>query len=312
MTRPVDRQTLVRVSRMYYELGETQASIAGALGVTRPQVSKLLKQARAHGVVEIRIVDREDRRTAVDRALRRRFRLRDVHVAPTFDGSDDHTRRRVGALAAQALAATVRDGMVVGVGDGSAIAAVADELVPTASRVAATIVPLCGGFWGAAGGAEPYHRIADGLGATPHGLLAPGILDDAATRDALASHAGIREVTDLWRRLDVAIFGIGGPTWGTAQVGEPARAVLDAAGAVGEVLISPFDAAGRFIETDLAGRTIACPPARLRDVPVAMGVASGTGKVLPILGALRAGVVNTLVTDLETAAAVLARDGLEP
>ena len=35
-------ETLARVSRLYYELGETQGRIAELVGVTRPQVSKLL------------------------------------------------------------------------------------------------------------------------------------------------------------------------------------------------------------------------------------------------------------------------------
>ena len=35
--------------------------IAELLGVTRPQVSRLLKRARAEGIVEIRIVDSTDR-----------------------------------------------------------------------------------------------------------------------------------------------------------------------------------------------------------------------------------------------------------
>ena len=39
-----------------------------------------------------------------------------------------------------------------------------------------------------------------------------------------------------------------------------------------------------------------------------IGVASGESKVQPILGALRAGVVRTLVTDVATAEAVVALD----
>ena len=52
-----DHDLLVNVSRLYYELGETQSEVADRLGLTRPQVSRLLKRARAEGVVEIRIVD---------------------------------------------------------------------------------------------------------------------------------------------------------------------------------------------------------------------------------------------------------------
>ena len=43
-------------------------------------------------------------------------------------------------------------------------------------------------------------------------------------------------------------------------------------------------------------------------VAVSLGVASGPAKVAPILGGLRSGVVNTLVTDVATAEAVVALD----
>jgi DNA-binding transcriptional regulator LsrR (DeoR family) len=53
---------------------------------------------------------------------------------------------------------------------------------------------------------------------------------------------------------------------------------------------------------------IAFDARRLGRVPVSIGVASGEGKVRPILGALRSGVVRTLVTDVATAEAVVALD----
>ncbi|MEO8462645.1 MAG: sugar-binding domain-containing protein [Chloroflexota bacterium] len=305
MTRASDLETLVRISRLYYELGETQEAIATTMGITRPQVSKLLKRARAQGVVEIRIVDRSTRPSEVAMELQGQFGLRAVHVAPTFAGSDDLTRRRVGRLAAQVLVTAVRDGMIVGIGDGSALAATADGIDDVASPVSATVVPLCGGFWGAGGGHEPYRRIAEALTASAVGLLAPGLLDDALTRDALAAHAGIREVTSLWERLDVAILGIGGPAWTEALVGVDVLAELEERGAIGEMLIAPFDVDGRFVAESLRARTIACDARRLSAVPISIGVASGASKVEPILGALRTGAVNVLVTDLETAERVL-------
>jgi len=43
-------------------------------------------------------------------------------------------------------------------------------------------------------------------------------------------------------------------------------------------------------------------------VAVSIGVGSGVSKVRPILGALRAGVIRTLVTDVATAEAVVILD----
>lgn len=304
-----DVATLVRVSRLYYELGETQEAIASVVGVTRPQVSRLLKEARARGVVEIRILDQAEAGSNAGDKVRERFGLRAVHVAQSADVPPEVARRRVGRLAAQVLRGEIRDGQVVGIGDGATISAVADELprpgTPGAD-VDATIVPLCGGFWRPIAGAEPFRRIAESLGATAHALHAPGLLDDAAVRDALCAHPGVRSVIELWSRIDVALYGIGGPAWSDASVGEAALAEIRAGNAVGEVLIAPFDLEGRLVADSLRARTVALDARELRRVPVAIGVAEGAGKVAPILGALRGQLLNILVTDVRTAEAVLA------
>jgi DNA-binding transcriptional regulator LsrR (DeoR family) len=303
-----DFDQLVRASRLYYELGETQNAIALQLGVTRPQVSRLLKRARAEGVVEIRIVDR----TAVDSpaadSLRERFGLDAVHLAPTIAGPEDVTRRMVGRLAAEVLRGALRAGAMVGVGDGASVAATAAALEETSMPVAVTVIPLCGGYWSTGPEREPYRRIADALDAQARGLMAPGLVDNAATQRSLVAHAGVRTIVELWDRVDVALFGIGGVAWSAAAVGDGVQAELDAADAVGEVLVAPFDLEGRFVCPALRERVIALDARRLGRIPVSIGVAAGEGKVRPILGALRAGVMRTLVTDVATAEAVVALD----
>lgn len=303
-----DFEQLVRASRLYYELGETQSAIAELLGVTRPQVSRLLKRARAKGVVEIRIVDSTVAPSPAADALRRRYGLDAVHLSPTMRGPEDLTRHMVGRLAAEVLRAAVRPGTTLGVGDGVFVSATADALEEAATPVAITVVPLCGGFWTTGQEREPYRRVGDALGGQVRGLMAPGLVDDAATRTALVGHAGVRVIADLWDRLDVALFGIGGPAWSASLVGQPMERQLETAEAVGEVLVAPYDLDGRFVCPALRDRVIAFDARRLGRVPAAIGVAAGAPKVRPILGALRAGVVRTLVTDVATAEAVLALD----
>src|SRR4051794_21672022 len=142
-----DLEQLVRASRLYYELGETQNAIAEQLGVTRPQVSRLLKRARAEGIVEIRIIDKTSVESPAGDILRRTYGLDAVHLAPTIAGPEDLTRRMVGRLAAEILRGALRTGAVVGVGDGASVAATAAALEETATPVAVTVVPLCGGYW---------------------------------------------------------------------------------------------------------------------------------------------------------------------
>jgi DNA-binding transcriptional regulator LsrR (DeoR family) len=303
-----DLEQLVRASRLYYELGETQNAIAEQLGVTRPQVSRLLKRARAEGIVEIRIIDKTSVESPAGDILRRTYGLDAVHLAPTIAGPEDLTRRMVGRLAAEVLRGALRTGAVVGVGDGASVAATAAALEETATPVAVTVVPLCGGYWTTGPEREPYRRVADALGGQARGLMAPGLVDDAATQRALVAHAGVRAIVELWERIDIALFGIGGPAWNVAVLGDATEHDLDAAEAVGEVLVAPFDLDGRFVCPALRERVIALDARRLGRLPVAIGVASGENKVRPILGALRAGVVRTLVTDVATAEAVVTLD----
>jgi DNA-binding transcriptional regulator LsrR (DeoR family) len=303
-----DRDLLIQASRLYYELGETQNAVADRLGVTRPQVSRLLKRARAEGIVEIRIIDQSTAESPSAAELQRRFSLDAVHLAPTLAGPEDLTRRMVGRLAAQVLRASIRDGGIVGIGDGASVSAVADALDDAATPVRATVVPLAGGYWSTGPERDPFRRIADAFGARPHGLMAPGLLDDAATKRALEAHAGVRAILDLWDRLDVALFGIGGRSWGAASLGVDVAHELDDARAVGEILIAPFDIDGRFVCPALRERVLAFDARALGEIPVSIGVGSGERKVQPILGALRSGAVRTLVTDVATAEAVVALD----
>jgi DNA-binding transcriptional regulator LsrR (DeoR family) len=303
-----DFEQLVRASRLYYELGETQSEIAERLGVTRPQVSRLLKRARAEGIVEIRIVDRVTAESAAAETLRTRHGLEAVHLAPTITGPEDLTRRMVGRLGAQVLRMVVRDGTIVGIGPGASVTALTDALDDSVTPVAATIVPLTGGYWSPGPEREPFRRVAEALGARAHGLMAPGLVDDAATKRALEAHAGVRAILDLWDRLDVAVFGIGARSWGEASVGPRTARRLEAAAAVGEVLIAPYDIDGRFVVPELRDRVVAFDARSLGRVPVSIGIGSGEGKVRPILGALRAGAMRTLVTDVATAEAVVALD----
>ncbi len=82
-------------------------------------------------------------------------------------------------------------------------------------------------------------------------------------------------------------------------------AELRAGGAVGEVLIAPYSIDGRLVGESLRGRAIAFDARALPTIPLTIAVADGPDKVVPILGVLRAGLLNTLVTDLATAEGVL-------
>ena len=50
-----DMMQMYRIAKMYYMDGLTQAQIAAAESISRSQISRLLDQARARGIVEITV-----------------------------------------------------------------------------------------------------------------------------------------------------------------------------------------------------------------------------------------------------------------
>jgi len=74
---------------------------------------------------------------------------------------------------------------------------------------------------------------------------------------------------------------------------------------VGDVCGLHFDISGREKCGELCERLVTIQKDDLLKIPLRIGVAGGPGKVNPILGALRIGYINALVTDSVTAKKLL-------
>ena len=176
----------------------------------------------------------------------------------------------VGRLAAQVLRGVIRDGTILGIGDGVRLggrrrvggrrhAGLGDRRPPGRRLLVA----------GTGARAVPSGRR--GARGQAVGLMAPGLVDDGATMRSREAHAGVRSILEFWQRLDVALFGIGGRGWSAASVGQRVEHELDAHDAVGEVLIAPYDLDGAFVCAELRERAIAFDARGLVDCPSRSG-----------------------------------------
>jgi DNA-binding transcriptional regulator LsrR (DeoR family) len=77
---------------------------------------------------------------------------------------------------------------------------------------------------------------------------------------------------------------------------------LRAAGAVGDICLRYFDAEGAVVGSQFDDRVVGIAPDQFQAIPRRVGVAGGERKHDAILGALRGGWLNVLVTDVDTAA----------
>lgn len=120
----------------------------------------------------------------------------------------------------------------------------------------------------------------------------------------------IRETLRLARRADLALVGIGAPeVYSLLRAGyldREALAQLRTQGVVGDVCARHYDAQGRVLDIELNQRIVGIELQALHDIEQVTGVAGGEAKAEAILGALRGGHVNVLITDDATARKVLA------
>jgi DNA-binding transcriptional regulator LsrR (DeoR family) len=304
-----------QVARLFFDRQLSKVEIGQRLGMSRFRVARLLREAREAGLVRVEYRDVAARDLDLARELETRHGLDLCAVAAPAGELQD----AAALLGAEVVADLLAPDETLGVAWGSTLAATLGAL-PRRDYPELRIVPLAGGWPGLPRERTPgelARRGAERLGGTHLELYAPAFVASRRLRDALVGEAGVTAVLEAYRRLTTAVIGIGAWTGRAKVAGSSLLASgavsqeelreLRSRGAIGELVVHPFDAAGHFVTSELAERAVAIPLEQLRRVPRVVAIAAGASKADAIRGALAAGVVNVLVTDAPTAAAVLGR-----
>ena len=310
-----DPSLLAKAARLYFVEDRSQDDVAAVLGTTRSNVSRMLKQARDLGIVEIRIVDPARRDHELERALADRFPLVDARVLEVAPDTD--VLPGVGRLAVRWLEETLRDGQVVALSWGQTLEAMV-QAVDGLSRRDVEVVQLVGGLSSldsATTGHELVRELSDRMGARHRYLHAPALFGSAEALAMLLRERTIAAALDTAKRADIAVVGIGTPGIGSSEALLTAlgltpeeRAAFDAARPVGDVCGRYYDLAGRDVGGAVGERVLAVTLDDLRAIPTVAGVAAGREKARGILGALHGRIIDVLVCDQAAARAVLSLD----
>jgi DNA-binding transcriptional regulator LsrR (DeoR family) len=296
---------LVEVARRFYLLGETQVEIARDLGLDPSTVSRYLKRARDEGVVRVEIRPPMRRKVDLGRQLADKFHLSRVIVAAS---EADAGLSSLPHVAADYVGTLLRKGMRVGLGWGSTLSAAVGCMEPGAVSDL-IITQLAGGLSDPVPGIQGHELVRHLASLYPgcfvHYLHAPSIVDSPAIKDAILSDSSVQAALALAAESELALVGIGeiGPDATLLRTPEITRGDLErliAGGAVGSMNGRFFDAEGRPVG-HMDERTIAIEWSELEAIPIVVAIAAGESKVDAILGALRSGCVDVLITDEATA-----------
>lgn len=304
---------LVRIARQYYLGNLTHEQIGVREGISRIKVTRLLKEAVSRGIVEFRIKDPIGQNLELEEQLQESFGLQKVIVTASPRAPRDSVYPLLGKAAADFLVQQLRDGLCVGMGWGRTLNGMVPFLRRSNNR-GIEVVSLTGGLAANSRQPNPYDVVsatAEKLGASPHYPLVPAIVESRQVRDLLMRDQRIGEIERLWKRIDIALVSIGviAPETGVYYSFPDPKLEAErsrGAGAVGDLLAVPFNAQGRFLKRPFLARMVAIDLDVFSRISFTVGVAGGEAKAAAILGALRTGKLNTLITDERCARKLLA------
>jgi len=307
-----DTMTILRIAKAYYVDGLSQQEIANRENIHRTQISRLLKQARDEGYVDIRISapDQHDA-DELARALTKKLGLSEVVVTPSLDtGSDDEA---LAFFAARWLETKVSSVRKIGIGVGQTMYRIAEQLTEQRTDPAVDVYALAG--WSGSDnrylqGAVITDNLSRALHGIPHYSNFPLIADtrhmSPEDRDRL------RKIQETWKSLDMAVFSIGESLSMDYTYFEELSAMPR-----GMELQKAFDREnanilGNIFYEDGTQFTLPEPYlltsmdlSTLSSLPEVICVAGGPAKVHSILSAAKNHYIKTLVTDKATAALLL-------
>lgn len=304
---------LIYVAQCYYEQGRTQEDIGSELHLTRWKVGRLLDEARGAGLVEIRIVHPQARRTDLEVTMRSRYGLRECVVVPGPD-TPDADGRHVAAAAANYLKSNSSWIATLGVSWGNTLQHIA-AVLPVGWTSGIEVIQVNGGV---SRSVHPTRaaNIVTSIAHSGHGratlLPVPAIVERIETRNALYAEGFVDDVLSRARRADALLFSLGalGPTSVLVESGAitPAElSLLESAGACGDILAHYITSNGEIAYDDIDKRTVGLSLDDVRNANCAIAVAAGRRKVPVVNGALVSGLCSVLITDEPTAQAVLER-----
>ncbi len=301
----------------YYIQGETMESIAHQLGLSRSTISRLLKQARASGLVRISLAHHNGSRSPLAAALTRAFGVR-VHLVAVRDSASDGRRLdQVARVAGRLLSEAVEDHHVIGVAWGVTTSQVVRHLLPR-PLVGATVVQMNGGTNQWSSGIPYVGEILTGVGDAFSSRVVyfpvPAFFDYASTKRAMWRERSVQNVIALQHRMDVAVFGVGclnaqvpSHVYSSGYLDDDDALRLAADGVVGDVATVLLREDGSWTDIDVNARATGLTPSELAQVGSRFCVVADPSRAAAVVGALRAGTTTDLVIDEGTARTVLAR-----
>ena len=314
---------VVTVSKLYYLSQLRQEDIAARLNISRALVSLILNEGKRMGIIEFKINDPQEENKLVAQDLQAYFPEVQFVVVPTSSKDEQVLREFIASRAVEVINDQLLNSETVGISWGRTCYSIMSSFTARGTHNLSRIVPMVGG----SNKNLPRFQLnelvrvfASSMDAQPHFIHAPALPPSQEDFELYMKSSSMKEICALWKKIDLAILSVGPPPieeeFDGSPVVEPYKEKWTGADntlnlPVGNMCARYFNIDGHYVENDVQRRIIAIPFEYMKRIPKVIAISAGLGRVHSVGGALKTGIVKTLVVDELSAKTVVELLGKE-
>lgn len=302
---------LATVANLYYNSEMTQNQIAARMFTSRSKISRMLKEARELGIVEISIKEPWERNLELEKQIQDKYQIKNIRVVMSKDDTKEQIMGRLSEVSAYYLDSIVKQNTIVGISWGNTLYHIVKYLdTNNKKNIPITVVPIMG----AANVKRPERdsmdlakALAGAYGGNYQYIYAPLFVSSKDLKNSLVEDTTIKEAISLAKKADIILTSVGSveyKTWAN-YLGEKTFLTLEKQGAIGHIGGHFYNTEGKEVYTKLSERMIGIELRDLLNCKNVVCVAYGQAKAEAIKGALRGELIDTLIIDTECAERVI-------
>ena len=306
---------IAKTANLYYVKNLNQKQISNVLHVSQATVSRLLDKAIKNKIVKVSVKNISGSFTNLEEEMCSKFNLTDCVISKSSSKNNRLLHNYLGEAAAFHLETIINNKDIIGISSWSeTLLNAINAMHPLKNLIDIKVVQTLGGIGDSSATEHAVHllsRFTELINAEKFYLPISGIVSKNFDFSAL-NDKHIEIVLSLFNQISLALVGVGSidvfspliKKSGNILPKEEINRLINK-GAVGDVGLQFFDISGKKINISEKYKVIGMTLEQLKKANNVIVVAGGIHKVKAIIGALNTSVINTLITDPNTAKEII-------
>ncbi|MCL5985498.1 MAG: hypothetical protein M1371_02925 [Actinobacteria bacterium] len=299
---------IIKIARLYYFENLLQREITERLNISRTKISRYLNLGKKLGIIEIKINSpfKEDF-SELEYIMEKNYAIKECKIVPTYINKLE-TFKEMGLALSNILERLLNDRDFIGIGWGSTLKHVTDNIYINKKFNDIKVIPIIGGLGTIGTGLHTNsvaHTLSNKLGGINYIINAPAVFNSEKIRILMQQDNNIREIFELSENCKVAIVGMGDLSENSTlyKMGNFKKHEISSlrnTGIIGDINTIFINKNGEYVENNLSKRILNLPLEKIKKIKNVIGIATGPEKIEVILAALKGKIINTLISDKDT------------